>query len=73
MHLTLDPGARLEKHTTPIDVFFYILEGDAWIEVGDEREEAAKDTVIESPKDIPHAIENYNNDKPLRVMVVKIQ
>ena len=28
--------------------------------------------VIESPKDIPHAIENYSNEERLRVMVVKI-
>lgn len=72
-HLTFNPGARLDTHTTPIDVFFYILEGDAWVEVGDEREKAYKDMIIESPKNIPHALENQSMDKQLRVMVVKIQ
>lgn len=72
MHLTVEPGARLETHTTPIDVFFYILEGEAWIEVGDEREMADRDSIIESPKNIPHAVENYSQDKLLRVMVVKL-
>ncbi|MGL1890382.1 MAG: cupin domain-containing protein [Spirochaetaceae bacterium] len=72
MHLTLNPGAKLETHSTPVDVFFYILEGEAWIEIGDERERADKDSVVESPKNIPHGIENYNKDKVLRVMVVKI-
>lgn len=71
IHLTLNPGARLDTHTTPVDVFFYILEGDAWIEVGEEREKASKDFIVQSPKNIPHAVENYNTDKILRLMVVK--
>lgn len=73
MHLTVEPGARLETHTTPVDVFFYILEGEAWIEVGSEREHVVKDSIVESPKGIPHAIENFSHDHLLRVMVTKIQ
>ena len=38
IHLTLEPGARLDTHITPVDVFFYILEGVATIEIGDEKE-----------------------------------
>lgn len=72
MHLTVEPGARLDTHTTPVDVFFYILEGEAWIEVGNERELAICDSIIESPKDIPHAVENYSKDKILRVLVTKL-
>ncbi|MBI9101103.1 MAG: cupin domain-containing protein [Spirochaetales bacterium] len=71
VHLTLDPGARLNTHTTPVDVFFYILAGEAWIEVGEEREAADKDCIIESPKNIPHAIENKSNENPLRVLFAK--
>lgn len=70
-HLTFEPGARLDTHTTPVDVFFYVLEGEAWIEVGDEREAADKDCIIESPKGIPHALENKSSAERLRVMVVK--
>ena len=71
-HLTFEPGVRLNTHTTPVDVFFYILEGKAWIEIGDEREAAGKDSIIESPKGIPHALENFSDKEILRVMVVKV-
>lgn len=71
MHLTFEPGVRLDTHTTPVNVFFYILEGKAWIEIGDEREMADKDSIVESPKGIPHALENFSEIDILRVMVVK--
>lgn len=71
IHITFNPGARLDTHSTPVDVFFYILEGKAWIEVGDERVSVEKDSIVESPKDIPHAIENFSDSEILRVMVVK--
>jgi quercetin dioxygenase-like cupin family protein len=71
IHLTFEPEARLDTHTTAVDVFFYILEGDAWVEVGEEREAADKDCIIESPKGIPHALENKSDKDILRVMVVK--
>ncbi len=70
-HITFEAGARLNTHTTPVDVFFYILEGTAWIEIGDERNSVEKDSLVESPKGIPHAIENYSKENILRVMVVK--
>ena len=71
IHITFDPGARLDTHTTAVDVFFYILEGTALIEIGDERETADKDCIVESPKGIPHALENKSDKDILRVMVVK--
>ena len=46
-------------------------EGTACIEIGDERNSAGKDTLVESPKEAPHASENYSNEDILRVMVVK--
>ncbi len=72
MHITLDPGACVEKHSAPVDVVFYILEGEGWIIVGDEKEKVSRDSIIESPKNIPHGIDNSSGDKILRVMVVKI-
>jgi len=70
-HLVFEPGARLKTHTTPVDVYFYILEGKAWVEEGDEREAVEADSLVESPKNIPHALENYSETEKLRVMVVK--
>ena len=71
IHITFEAGARLNTHTTPVDVFFYILEGTAWIEIGEERNSVGKDNLVESPKEVPHAIENYSKEDMLRVMVVK--
>jgi quercetin dioxygenase-like cupin family protein len=68
--ITLEPGERLRRHVTPVDVFFYVLEGTGVIEIGDERETAGQDTIIHSPARIVHCW--YNElDKPLRVLVAK--
>ena len=53
-HLTLRPGEQLKRHITPTDVFFYVIEGRGFVEVGEETKEVGSDTLIESPKGIPH-------------------
>jgi quercetin dioxygenase-like cupin family protein len=58
IYMALKPGQSLKKHTTPIDVFFYILEGKGIVEIGDEKQEVEKETLIESPKGIPHLLKN---------------
>lgn len=70
-HLTLNPGEKLIRHITPVDVFFYVLEGSGIVEVGDEKCEVSQDTVISSPKDIPHCWYN-ESDEILRILVVKV-
>jgi len=32
VHITLKPGQALKKHITPVDVFFYVLEGTLILE-----------------------------------------
>ena len=56
MHITLQPGQSLRPHITPVDVFFYVLEGTPDIQVGDEIITVEKDSLVESPKDIVHCI-----------------
>ena len=71
MVITLKPGESLKKHLTPVDVFFYVLEGEGVVEIGDERRTAGKDVLVESPARIPHRW--MNESKALfRVLVVKI-
>ena len=36
VHITLNPGEKLKKHITAVDVFFYVLEGEDFVEIGDE-------------------------------------
>lgn len=70
MHMTLNPGQSLKPHITPVDVFFYVLEGTPTIQVGDEINTVEKDNLVESPKDIVHCISNKSNSHA-RILVVK--
>ena len=71
MHLTLQPGESLKRHITPVDVFFYVLEGNGIVEVGQEKQQVGPDTLIDSPAGIPHCWYNQEN-QVLRILVVKV-
>lgn len=70
MHITLQPGEALKPHKTPVDVFFYILEGTPTIHIGEEAIAFPKDTIIESPKDIVHYLSN-EGEGVARILVAK--
>ncbi|MFA4848542.1 MAG: cupin domain-containing protein [Methanoregula sp.] len=69
--ITLQPGESLKKHMTPVDVFFYVLEGTGIVEIGTEREAVTKDKLVESPARIPHHWINESKEV-FRVLVVKV-
>jgi quercetin dioxygenase-like cupin family protein len=69
--ITLKPGESLKKHITPVDVFFYVLEGSGIIEIGSEKQTVGKDMVVESPAKIPHRWIN-EAASVFRVLVVKV-
>jgi mannose-6-phosphate isomerase-like protein (cupin superfamily) len=71
MHLTLKPGEQLKRHKTPVDVFFYVLEGKGTVQIGEEQLEAGPDTLIDSPARIPHCWYNRGSET-LRILVVKV-
>src|SRR5512139_2187109 len=71
IHMSLTPGQSLKKHTTPVDVFFYILEGKGIVEIGNEKQEVEKDTLIDSPNGIPHLLLNIG-EGVFRFLVVKV-
>ena len=68
--VTLQPGEKLKLHITPVDVFFYVLEGHGTVEIGDEQQPVSVDMLIESPARIPHRLLN-ESDTVFRVLVVK--
>jgi mannose-6-phosphate isomerase-like protein (cupin superfamily) len=70
IHIAFGPGESLKPHITPVDVFFYILEGMIDVQVGDETVSLGKDNLVESPKDIVHCLSN-NSGSVARVLVVK--
>jgi mannose-6-phosphate isomerase-like protein (cupin superfamily) len=69
--ITLQPGEALKKHITPVDVFFYVLEGTGVVEIGDEKQAVGKDMLVESPVRIPHKWSNESKSV-FRVLVVKV-
>ncbi len=70
MHITLQPGQALKPHITPVDVFFYILEGEVDVLVGEKTIKVEADNLVESPKDIVHCLANQS-EAPARILVVK--
>jgi len=69
--ITLQPGESLKRHSTPVDVFFYVLEGEGVVEVGDEQKTVRRDMLVESPARIPHRWIN-ESEAVFRVLVVKV-
>ncbi len=69
--ITLQPGEALKKHITPVDVFFYVLEGTGVVEIGDEKKTVGEDMLVESPAKIPHKWTNESKGV-FKVLVVKV-
>jgi quercetin dioxygenase-like cupin family protein len=69
--IALQPGETLKRHSTPTDVFFYVLEGTGIVEIGNERATVGKDQLVESPARIPHRWINESGSV-FRVLVVKV-
>ena len=70
VHILLKPGEKLRRHITPVDVMFYVLEGEGVVEIGEEKQTVSKDTAIHSPAKIVHCWYN-ESDKHLKVLVLK--
>ncbi len=70
VHIKLNPGESLKPHITPVDVFFFVIEGTPDVLVGEEKRKIDVNSLVESPKDIVHCIYN-NSDTVVRVLVVK--
>ena len=70
VHIELKPGEAVKKHITPVDVNFYVLEGEGVIEIGKERAEITKDQLIFSPAKIAHRLMN-ESERNFRFLVIK--
>lgn len=70
MHILLQAGESLKPHVTPVDVTFYILEGQVSVRIGEEWQSFEKDTLIESPANVVHSLSN-KSDAVARILVTK--
>ena len=71
VHILSKAGECLRKHPSPVDLLFYVLEGEGIVEIGNEKLTVSKDMLIESPKNISHCLYNESTSD-FRVLVVKI-
>ncbi|MDP2238163.1 MAG: cupin domain-containing protein [Bacteroidales bacterium] len=70
VHILLQPGEQLKPHITPVDVFFFILEGTPSVQIGNEISVVQENNLVESPKDIVHCLFNHS-ERQARILVVK--
>ena len=70
VHMQLNPGERLKPHITPVDVFFFVIEGTPDVLIGEEKKRIETNSLVESPKDIVHCIYN-DTESIVRILVVK--
>ena len=68
--VTLQPGEKLRRHITPVDAVFYVLEGQATAEIGEERATVAVHHLVDSPARIPHRVLN-EGESTVRFLVIK--
>jgi quercetin dioxygenase-like cupin family protein len=69
--ITFKSGEALKKHITPADAFYFVIEGSGVVEIGNEKQTAGKDMLVEkSGKDSPR---RWINESPsvFPVLVVK--
>ncbi len=70
VHMQLNPGQSLKPHITPVNVFFFVIEGTPDVLIGEEKQRVETNSLVESPKGIVHCIYN-NTDSIVRILVVK--
>ena len=70
VHIELKPGEALKRHITPVDVTFYVLEGEGIVEIGKERETVKKDQLIFSPAKVVHTLLN-ESETSFKFLVIK--
>jgi quercetin dioxygenase-like cupin family protein len=71
VHLTLQPGEAMEKHTQPIPIVFFVAQGQGTLAVGEALIEVAEKTTIHVNAGVARAWTNIG-DKPLVILVNKL-
>jgi mannose-6-phosphate isomerase-like protein (cupin superfamily) len=71
VHLTLQTGETMEKHTQPFDIVFFVVEGRGSLVVGEESAEIDELTAVYVHSGVPRAWTNSGN-RPLKILVNKL-
>ncbi len=64
-----EAGQGLSEHTAPFDAVVYIVDGEAQITIGGERQSVAAGEMLIMPANIPHALHAAQRFKMLLIMI----
>ena len=70
MNLVLDPGDEVGKHSVPVNVFFYIVEGKGTLQIGDESKVVEARDIIPCP---PNAAMSLQGDQEEKFVVLNVK
>ena len=70
IHLALKPGERMESHTQPFGVIFFVISGNAILDVGRKPVTVIPGTCIHVPAGARRSLGN-NGPEEFRVLVIK--
>lgn len=70
VEMTLQAGGSIPTHPKDSDALFYVIEGEVVAVIGDEEESVNAGTLIESPINLVHGIQN-RSDSVAKVLVIK--
>ena len=64
-----EAGQGLSEHTAPFDAVVYVVDGEAEITIGGERQTVVSGEMLIMPANIPHALHADRRFKMLLVMI----
>ncbi len=67
-----DAGQALSEHTAPFDALVNVLDGEAEVVIGGEKQVTRAGQAVMMPADIPHALNANKRFKMLLVMVRQV-
>mgnify|MGYP006283506267 CR=1 FL=1 len=70
MNLVLNPGDEIGKHSVPVNVFFYIVEGKGSLQIGDEVNLVEEKDIIPCP---PNTEMSLQADQGERFVVLNVK
>ncbi len=70
VEMTLQAGGKIPTHSKDSDAMFYIISGEVVVVVGEEEQLVTAGTLIESPVDALHGVQN-RSDSVAKVLVIK--
>lgn len=70
VHLSIEPGAQIERHQLPLPVTFYVISGRGLITTPQDSRTVASGSLLELPQDLPREWTNPGPER-LELLVIK--